>query len=245
MASVQFFPTLPGSGSMRSGRVYERPMLARRTGGNGSSSWPTSTGTDAKSSGASGYSTESGRHSGTTLTDAIREWPTPSAEPYGTNQGGGMGRVGPVRPGLDTLAREWATPNAHERAQTPREVDHGIQLANQASVWSTPNAHDGRRPGADTESTQGANLSRDASSWGTPRARDAKGVGYSDSLPAQAIAQAGSDGSPQEGRPRLNPRFVEALMGFPQFWTRAWTSSDASETPSCPPRPHSLSESSR
>lgn len=32
--------------------------------------WPTATATDAKASGAAGYSTESGRHSGTTLTDA-------------------------------------------------------------------------------------------------------------------------------------------------------------------------------
>ena len=32
--------------------------------------WPTATATDAKVSGAAGYSTESGRHSGTTLTDA-------------------------------------------------------------------------------------------------------------------------------------------------------------------------------
>ena len=31
--------------------------------------------------------------------------PTPSAVTYGSNQGGGMGRVGPVRPSLDTMAR--------------------------------------------------------------------------------------------------------------------------------------------
>jgi hypothetical protein len=38
--------------------------------------------------------------------------PTPSATSYGTNQGGGMGRVGPVRPSLDTMARKglWPTP---------------------------------------------------------------------------------------------------------------------------------------
>jgi len=39
--------------------------------------WPTTTTTDAKASGAAGYSTESGRHAGTTLTDAVRGlWPT-------------------------------------------------------------------------------------------------------------------------------------------------------------------------
>lgn len=38
--------------------------------------WPTATATDAKASGAAGYSTDSGRHSGTTLTDAAVRFPT-------------------------------------------------------------------------------------------------------------------------------------------------------------------------
>lgn len=40
--------------------------------------------------------------------------PTPSASSYGTNQGGGMGRVGPARPSLETMARHnlWPTPRA-------------------------------------------------------------------------------------------------------------------------------------
>jgi hypothetical protein len=40
--------------------------------------------------------------------------PTPAATEYGTNQGGGMGRTGPVRPSLGTMARKdlWPTPTA-------------------------------------------------------------------------------------------------------------------------------------
>jgi len=38
--------------------------------------WPTATAADAKASGAAGYSTASGRHAGTTLTDATTRWPT-------------------------------------------------------------------------------------------------------------------------------------------------------------------------
>jgi hypothetical protein len=42
--------------------------------------WPTATASDANSSGAMGYSTASGRHPGTTLTDAtVRNWATPTA----------------------------------------------------------------------------------------------------------------------------------------------------------------------
>jgi hypothetical protein len=46
-------------------------------------SWPTPTHGDRASTGAAGYSTESGRHSGTTLTDAARaSWPTPTARDF-------------------------------------------------------------------------------------------------------------------------------------------------------------------
>lgn len=47
--------------------------------------WPTPTRQDAASSGAAGYSTESGRHSGTTLTDSARAaaWATPAAHEAG------------------------------------------------------------------------------------------------------------------------------------------------------------------
>ena len=49
--------------------------------------WPTATAGDAKASGSAGYSTESGRHPGTTLTDAAvrargSAWPTPAARDY-------------------------------------------------------------------------------------------------------------------------------------------------------------------
>jgi hypothetical protein len=42
--------------------------------------------------------------------------PTPAAAPYGNNQGGGMGRVGPVRYSLESMARRnlWPTPTARD-----------------------------------------------------------------------------------------------------------------------------------
>ena len=54
---------------------------ALRTSDSGSVGWPTPTRQDSASSGAAGYSTESGRHSGTTLTDAARYagWVSPQA----------------------------------------------------------------------------------------------------------------------------------------------------------------------
>lgn len=54
-----------GSSRSCSAGAAVRPALALLA-----SRWPTPTASDAAASGASGYSTESGRHSGTTLTDA-------------------------------------------------------------------------------------------------------------------------------------------------------------------------------
>jgi len=46
------------------------------------SAMPTPTAGDAKASGSAGYSTASGRHSGTTLTDATVRWPTPTSRDW-------------------------------------------------------------------------------------------------------------------------------------------------------------------
>lgn len=75
-------------------------------------SWPTPTQQDGSSSGAAGYSTESGRHSGTTLTDAARaSWPTPIG-----SDGEGGPRVNDGKRGmmLREVVSGWATPGARD-----------------------------------------------------------------------------------------------------------------------------------
>jgi hypothetical protein len=84
-------------------------------------SWPTPTRQDAASSGAAGYSTESGRHSGTTLTDAARaSWPTPNVPNGGRTvhhtEGESTTRYHKgkkVQVGLESVA-SWATPSARD-----------------------------------------------------------------------------------------------------------------------------------
>jgi hypothetical protein len=48
------------------------------------------------------------------LSVAAQMFPTPSAISYGSNQGGAMGRVGPVRHSLESMARHglWPTPTS-------------------------------------------------------------------------------------------------------------------------------------
>lgn len=194
--------------------------------------WPTATTMDSVGSGAAAYSTESGRHAGTTLTDAMKQWATPKTPTGGgqkerTTPGGGIRK-------LEDLAEFWRTPSA-------TEADHG-----------GPNARDSRG---------GAHLSNQAQ-WATPAARDHKGAngaahlengtgrkhmdqlanqvahGFPNSLPAPEIEPLGSESSQsgQTSRRRLNPRFVEWLQNFPIGWTEIeLTDFGRSETQSCQP----------
>lgn len=106
---------LPPSGMTRSGCCLVRATSGRRTEGRGSGlspglgkGWPTPTVNDSRN----GANATAGRgrgkrgHSGTTLVDAVRLWPTPTAQRYGSNRGGAAGRVGKVRHSLDVLVQK-------------------------------------------------------------------------------------------------------------------------------------------
>ncbi len=132
----------------------------------------------------------------------------------------------------------WGTPNAHERTQSPRDVASGIQLAKQANNWQTPATDSFRSRGGDRKDEMG--LDQQARTFfPTPASRDYRTPNskpYSDrgggskgeqlqnfvahSLPAQATpgGPPSSANGPTLPR-RLNPRFVEWLMGFPIGWT--------------------------
>ncbi len=174
----------PRSGTMRAGRIAERSMSVPRIVASGSSSsphWQTATATDAK-----------GRGWATSL---ARDW---------------MG-VSNNSSDLPRQVMAWATPTSHARTHTPRQVDHGIQLANQAAMWPTPSA-----------TPDGTNQSGGMSRVGPIRpsletmARFGDGLVF---LPAPTTPAAGGDGSPPDGPRQLSPAFVEALMGFPAGWT--------------------------
>src|SRR3990167_2659424 len=130
------------------------------------------------------------------------------------------------------------------RRKSARHIDESG-----SSSWPTPNAHDGRRPGHEQGSTQGANLKRSAEQWATPSARDADKWHYREpgharqvNLSGQASYEAGRQAPrmmragevfPSDSGPRrLNPQFVEWLMGWPAGWTTlvAPTSSEFSAT---------------
>ena len=138
----------------------------------------------------------------------------------------------------------WATPSSHERTHDPREVDHGIQLANQAveELWQIPQVDSFRSRGGDRKDEMG--LDQQARlQWVTPASRDYKGANseihvtetgggrkHMDQLsnqvehsflPDQPTESDGQPSSPKDrtSRRRLNTKFVTWLQGLPQDWT--------------------------
>lgn len=201
---------LPRSGSMRNGELYERPMLAPRTDGTGRSSWPTPR-TGAADKTAHSPAELDGRH-----------WKN-----------------------LNATAAQWPTPRTEDSESCGNHPGAMDLLTGATRQWATPNAHDGRRPGVDAGSTQGGNLNRDAALWKTPdvpnggrtmSAVDVAANGATDkgkrqvglenqvchSFPqAQPTPTHGAESLPSAptSRRRLNPAFVDWLMGLPPGWT--------------------------
>jgi len=112
----EYLESWPRAGMTRSGTAYRLVPSALLTDGIASGSWPTPCAEDAKNV---PYQKGKTGQRYPMLLGAVRPdtmWPTPSASSYGTNQGGAAGRVGPIRPSLETMARYnlWPTPTARD-----------------------------------------------------------------------------------------------------------------------------------
>lgn len=114
----------------------KQKMLAPHTCGAESSLWPTVVVTDGASSArASTLANENNlMNQGTSLTDAMRTWPTPTASAYGTSGNGCPGDGREVfahqgTPSLNTLAKSWATPTTRDvKGPFPNKRDGGRDL---------------------------------------------------------------------------------------------------------------------
>jgi hypothetical protein len=160
--------------------------------------------------------------------------PTPTAQSYGSNQGGAAGRTGPVRHSLESMARNgmWPTPTGslgdHAGLVTPDKAREGGTLveAVSARMWPTPtvgdsrnsrNATAGRKPENDRHHS-GTTLSDAIKMWPTPASRDYRHPGKH-SYEERGGGKKGEQLPFVAGGP-LNPAWVAALMGYPPEWTR-------------------------
>jgi DNA (cytosine-5)-methyltransferase 1 len=156
----------------------------------------------------------------------------------------------------------WATPNSRDE-KNPRsretakvrksELGWTIDLNDQAAFWQTPATDSFRSWGGDRKDEMG--LDQQSRFWTTPRASDPQtGHHYSNAMTGKSLSMDVSSFPPDQPttkpgancwcsapgcgqrshKRRLNPYFVEALMGLPLNWTSttARTGSEPSGMPS-------------
>jgi len=192
----------PLSGMMRGGEVCEHQRWAHLIGvkdGSVSLGWPTPTknsGGDRKHCGISG----------TTLSGAaerVKAWPTPTVgaatggqtTPAGTTDQGRTPDGRKVTIGIAEMVRRWPTMTASEA-----ERGHGYQQA-QGRIDPTLTGATGAAQAWPTPTVGGKKAGGTLQEWG--------GSG------GNKIRQL----DPALARGRLNPAWVEMLMGFPEGWT--------------------------
>ena len=164
------------------------------------------------------------------------------------------GQAAPVNPNTDGSRLEsWLTPRANEPTEdinfVTRNADRGehchSSLTTQAKAWETPTVSTGGHRQSDGSMTPKLDQQVKEQAWATPRSRDAGDWMMNqerlaagkpeDTLTGQATQSNKSNG-------KLNPRWVETLMGLPVGWTMpscaspvtiAPTNCDSSETELC------------
>jgi hypothetical protein len=214
---AEYSETWPKAGTMRSGTLLRLRKSEHRTAANASSSWPTPD---------SNTSTYSNHHGGfVNLREKASEWPTPAASWFERGQ---------------TSPEVW---EQRQKERTERgELPFATPLHVEAALWDTPKASSDKG-GPNQRDGQGRPyLDAQARQWPTPTASDifpyteAEARRRSPDLPTTASRQAPTIEQPgHECSPkcrRLNPLFVEWLMGFPI----GDTALERSATRSCPRR---------
>lgn len=188
-------------------RKWERPNVERDC-----SSWPTPT-----TSEGNGARAADGRR-GVGLNTEAQQWPTPAAR---DGKGSTTDPVGPDGRNrldqLDRAAEHWQTPKEARGSYTRDHGEKGAErstLIGQAVNWPTPTAE---QYGSSQNGINGKGGENERPSAGTPsldrQARDVSLYSHPDGTNTSVGHRCS-----QECR-RLNPLFVEWLMGWPIGWT--------------------------
>jgi hypothetical protein len=187
---TEFSETWPRWGSMQNGVSYRRQTLVPPTNETESGLWPTPIAQDAKHS---GYA-PSGPGKADKLSYAVVRWPTPRSND--AEKRGNFDEMNP-RNGLPGAVKRWPTPTAHNAKEGahPSEFTRNTPTLTAQANWPTPVKSDyaTRRP---------------TKNW----------KGSSD-LPSVVWTANGGTENPDKPPAKLNPVWVEWLMGWPLGWT--------------------------
>ena len=216
----------------------QRKKLARRTKGSGGSAWPTSRAEDSESSGM-----RHSRGVADTLTAVVGLWPTPMAGTPAQNGNSASGSSDFSRKAEELARGLWVTPQARDfrspdspdSPRRQRKADQGWSenLNDQTSTWPTPAARDHKGENSPDHLANGTGrLHMDqlpnavAHGFSRPaQAMQSHGVTLSQLRPIWRPLRASvivSHGRAtwrrlwkSRAKRRLNPLFVEWLMGWP------------------------------
>lgn len=216
-----------------------RARPERATAASDCSSWPT-----AKTlTGGANSNREARGAGGPDLQEAVALWTTPSSDDTGTQTKkyaqGGTALSMQADQWATPQARDHFPAHSPDYVAAKKVQGHGMRnLNDEAAQWASPRASDGEKGGPNQRGSKGdMMLPSQAAHWPTPAARDHKGTNSPDHIttngtgrmhmdqmpnfvkyafhpsPPDHPTPAGPPSSPP--RRRLNPLFVEWLMGWP------------------------------
>jgi hypothetical protein len=203
----------PSSGMTAAGECFPLSMWERRTSGSDGGYWPTATATDSKSSrNATVKDRKVEGHASVTLTDFVTLFPTPSASSYGTNLGGGAGRVGTAGPSLETTP---VADDAVNRTKGKWNSRGEPKLSAAVMLWPTPRASDGEKGGPNQRGSKGdLALPAAVMQWATPTSRD-----WKSGKASEATMEKNARPLSEQVGGSLSADWVEWLMAYPSGWT--------------------------
>ena len=127
------------------------------------------------------------------------------------------------------IAVNWPTPNVPNRGcesdKSHRPESGGIDLQSTVNLWSTPQARDGKgadlpsrlgKPGLPDQVSASTN-GKNPALWMTPEAKNQEGYQVAGSRRYDRLGTQANSQQPYSGK--LNPRWVEQLMGLLVGWT--------------------------
>lgn len=150
-----------------------------------------------------------------TLTAESEKWPTPNHADAQTSE------MYPHKGGNPTLpmaSANWSSPRVTTGGYTNSREGVRPTLQGEAEQWAMPRAN-GSAGSTDVEWEPGKKPRRNGQPITTSLTDQV--AGFPSSLPAPATCEHGSESSASDptSRRRLNPAFVEWLMGWPEGWT--------------------------
>ncbi len=211
----EFSETWPRWGLMRNGECWERQTLVHRTSESASGLWQTPVADDAANRAAGKWNSR-----GEPKLSAQVMWPTPLAN---SHTGAGHGPNKTWAPNLQTMVAMWPTPTRDSATErTGRYAQGGLPLTAAVHHWPTPTVCGNyNRKGASATSGDGLATAVTQRTYPTATATAHKGwspnhnrAGTDDRLDYTVEREAFNPGQ-QTPPMRLNPAWVEWLMGWP------------------------------